>query len=114
MIEKKLVEKDVEVTKVEKRVIEVYHYEGKDYHNKAELQRAIGMKMSATFGKLLRYATDCCHLVPDTKVDILKRNLGFWCPYGVKYGKQVFISDRFDELIDQLKELKSIYSQVSD
>jgi homoaconitase/3-isopropylmalate dehydratase large subunit len=31
MIKKKLVEKDVEVTVVEKRVIELFEYEGKEY-----------------------------------------------------------------------------------
>ena len=113
MIEKKLIEKEVEVKKVEKRVVEVYHYEGKDYYDNDELRRAIGNKMSETFNSFLRYATDSCHLVSDTKVDILKRNLN-WCRWGNQYGKKVFISDRFDEMIDRLKELKSIYSQVED
>ena len=108
MLEKKLVEKEVEVTKVEKRVIEVYHYDGKDYYDNDELQEAIAKKMASVFNSFLYHATNRCHLVYDTKVDILKRNL----KHGM-YANRVFGSDELDKLIDEMKELKSIYSQVS-
>ena len=109
MIEKKLVEKEVEVTTVEKRVIEVYHYDGKDYYNDDELQEAIVKKMAYIFNSFLRHATDQCRLVCDTKVDILKRNLEY-CSGAYR----VFGSDELDEFIDKMKELKSIYSQLQD
>ncbi len=109
MIEKKLVEKEVEVTKVEKRVVEVYHYEGKDYYYTGQLQRAIAKKMATVFNTFLCYATSRCDLVYNTKVDILKRNLA--SDWGAC---RVFASDELDELIDEMKELKSMYSQVTD
>lgn len=108
MIEKKLVEKEVEVTKVEKRVIEVYHYDGKDYYETNDLQEAIVKKMACIFNEFLNFSADSCHLVNYTKLDILKRNLR-WSGHA----ERVFGGDEIDELIDQLKELKSVYSQVS-
>lgn len=109
MIEKKLVEKEVEVTNVEKRVIEVYHYEGKDYYDTDELQTVILKKMARVFNTFLGYATSRCELVYNTKVDSLKRFLTY------SWGAcRVFGSDELDELIDEMKELKSMYSQVTD
>lgn len=109
MLEKKLIEKDVEVTKIEKRVVEVYHYEGKNYYDTGELQEAIAKKMARVFNGFLCHATSRCHLVYDTKVNILKRNL----THG-SYACRLFGSDELDKLIDEMKELKSIYSQVTD
>ena len=109
MIEKKLVEKEVEVTKLEKRVIEVYHYEGKDYYYTDQLRTAIAKKMARVFNTFLCYATSRCDLVYNTKVDILKRNLN--SSWGAC---RVFGSEDLDVLIDEMKELKSMYSQVTD
>tara|TARA_R100000951_G_scaffold20313_1_gene17087 strand:+ start:66 stop:395 length:330 start_codon:yes stop_codon:yes gene_type:complete len=109
MLEKKLIEKEVEVTKVEKRVIEVYHYEGKNYYDTGELRVAIAKRMARVFNGFLCHATSRCDLVYDTKVDTLKRNL----TYGTN-ACRVFGSDDIDKFIDEVKELKSIYSQVTD
>ena len=107
MFTKKLVEQDVEVTKVEKRVIEVYHYEGKDYHSTDALQTEIAESMADIYGKLLRFSTDTCHLVPDTKVDTLKNNLSW-------KAERLFGSDQFFTYLEEMNELKSIYSQLED
>ena len=109
MIEKKLVEKDVEVTVTEKRIVEVYHMDGKDYYDNDELRTAIAIKMASAFNAFLYHATDSCYLVWDTKVDTLKRNLRH---HG--NASKVFGSNKLDKLIDELKELKSVYSQVQD
>ena len=56
MIEKKLVEKEVEVTTVEKRVIEVYTFEGSEYTSKQDLSNALQNKGC----RLLRDVMDSC------------------------------------------------------
>ena len=109
MLEKKLIEKDVEVTKIEKRVVEVYHYDGKNYYDKDDLRIAIAQKMFNTFSGFLYHATASCNLVWNTSIGTLEGNLR-----SAHYATKVFGSDKLDETIDQLKELKSIYSQVTD
>jgi len=44
MIEKKLVEKDVEVTMIEKRVVEIYTFDGREYLSKQDLVDALELK----------------------------------------------------------------------
>ena len=56
MIEKKLVEKDVEVTTVEKRVIEVYTFDGSEYLSKEDLVDGLQRKGCS----LLRDVMDSC------------------------------------------------------
>ena len=56
MIEKRLVEKDVEVTKVEKRVVEIYTFDGTEYLSKEDLADALQWKGCS----LLKDVMDSC------------------------------------------------------
>ena len=109
MLEQKLVEKEVEVVKVEKRVIEVYHYDGKDYCNHIKVKKAIASDMAQIFNEFLQFCSDSCRLVRNTNLYTLRSNLKYY-----SNALKVFGSDNLDELISKLQNLKSIYSEVED
>jgi len=73
MIEKKLVEKEVEVTTVETRVVEVYTFNGTEYLSKEDLADALQWKGL----DLLKDVMDSCRirnsLAHGTQIRTLKR-----------------------------------------
>jgi hypothetical protein len=73
MIEKKLVEKEVEVKTVEKRVVEVYTFNGTEYLSKEDLVDALQTKGCI----LLRDVMDSCrtrnHLAYSTHAHTVRR-----------------------------------------
>ena len=107
MIEKKLVEKDVEVTVTEKRLVEIYRFEDKDYHNSDDLKQELLKRMSELYEKLLDNSTNKCGLVWNTNMATFQDRMK--SPH---YRKGIFESEVIFELLDEIKELKSIYSQV--
>ena len=111
MIKKKLVEKDVEVVKtiIEKRLVEIYCFEDKDYHNVCDLKDVIATRMAGVYEKVLDYSTRRCNLVSHTGMATLQNNMrGSWG------GARIFAGDEMFEYFEEIKELKSIYSQLDD
>ena len=108
MIEKKLVEKDVEVTVTQKRLVEVYRFEDKDYHDPDELKQELLQRMSQIYENLLDFSTDKCELVWHTNMRTFQNRMKQ--PY---YRERIFESDKIFNYFDELKELHSLFSQVS-
>ena len=107
MFEKKLVEKDVEVTKVEKRMVEVYSLNGKDYVNANTMKNELTRKMAELYEIILNYSCNVCDLVWSTNMETLKRRMK-----GGNERRTIFGGDKMFEYFDEIKELKSIYSQL--
>tara|TARA_Y100000401_G_scaffold112287_1_gene111533 strand:- start:258 stop:569 length:312 start_codon:yes stop_codon:yes gene_type:complete len=100
MLEKKLVEKDVEVTvtKLEKRVFEVYTFEGEEYEANA-LIRKLKTKALRTFELILESCRKRNNLSPNTHFKTL-----------------LYRTDSSDigENLEQLKSITYYYDLISE
>lgn len=111
MLEKKLVEKEVEVTvvKKEKRLVEVYSFEGKDYHSLWELKGVLARRMGDAYEKILDFSTDAVNLVWNTNVatfqDRAKQRY---------HADKLYGSGKLLEHFKKMEELIMIYSQLDD
>jgi hypothetical protein len=94
MIEKKLVEKDVEVTVVEKRVIEVYTFDGSEYLSKEDLVNALQSKG--------------CDLLKDVMDSCRTRNSLAWGTHAATVRRRTDCSDVRSNL-DKLKKIVEYY-----
>jgi len=109
MFTKKLVEQDVEVTKVEKRIVEVYSLNDKDYVDAYDLKNELTRKMAHLYERILDYSSDKCGLVWHTNMRTLQKNIKeSW------NRSQIFGGDKMFEYFQEMIELKSIYSQLED
>jgi len=111
MIEKKLVEKEVEVTvvKKEKRLVEVYCFEGKDYHSLGRLKEVLARRMGDVYEKILDFSTGAVNLVWNT-------NMGTFQDRAKQHyhADKLYGSGKLLEHFKKMEELMTIYSQLDD
>ena len=89
MFTKKLVEKDVEVTetitKIEKRLVDVYVFEEEEYTDKERLRREINQRMGRIFTNAMDTARIKCGLSKQTTINTLGNDCNLtsrWrCPF---------------------------------
>ena len=94
---KKLVEKDVEVTVVEKRVITMYEYQGEEY-TKYDLLRRLRHQISSTGDRALSYIRECNGLAYSTSVSCLLKHTN-WMNW-------IEMSNRLKEIVELYEELQ--------
>lgn len=109
MLEKKLIEKDVEVIVKEKRLVEVYCFEGKDYRSLGELKQELARRMSEVYEEMLDFSTNACNLVTNTNMYTFLNNARQ--PYNAN---ELYGNGKLLEHLKKMEGLITIYSELQD
>ena len=95
---KKLVEKDVAVTVVEKRVITMYEYEGEEY-TKHDLLRRLERQITLIGDRALSHVRECNGLAYSTSVSCLLKHSN--------WKNWIDMSNRLKEVVELYEELQN-------
>jgi hypothetical protein len=104
MITKKLIERDVEVVKTEKRLVEVYEFGGRVYSTEEAAIKSLGEDIGKKMSRIIKTIRDYYNMTDSQLIQTITRKLEW---YGS--GKPV-IDDlaRLKELVEMIELYKAI------